>query len=648
MISWRANKKGEIEMTLTIEDDLNLVWQMTQHGMLVPWGRFSRHLQLSERLREAVKLKRHQDATPAGDLILAFGLAALAGYEHLQDLNLGAHPLAGDQAVADAWDIQFRHYTTISRFLYDFDKSGLEQVEAELEAIMRPYLSQAVNEVLRQQEYLTLCGDLTGRPVSAYSDTYPPDTIFGYMANQLCKGHQAVLVSLKGERHRVHVLASHQPGNTVSGACLEAMVTETERRLGCRPRRRTELVQQRIVAVEVQIRHKEHWCQEQQATIRQQIERQVRLGQQLQELRTEISQLEQPYQGRTVRPYSALARAQQRRASKQGQLLSALQQEAQARQALKRHQQHLEALQQERAALVQRLAELEVDNASLPNPVRMRWLLDGGFGDGANVTYLIEMGYDLYTIAHNGKTSQVLRQEVSAEAAWIKVGHRTEALDMSRQKLGECPYPLRLTLLRWSCDDTFNYSTLISFSETDLLPLADLFPTYHQRQDVEAGIKQGKGTFSFTKLRVRSPAGLALLGQFSLFFWPNFVHWAADWLVDQVHSGADRLEPLWQRVHTQVRVAANTPAVVLTSPKGQWLQFDADGPFAGVELSLDGPFHYQLPLPLYQTWQQLWPISSSSVKEQLAIIVAKPDLHPVPEIPVILPYPRQPEKIPKF
>jgi hypothetical protein len=635
-------------MTLTIEDDLELVWQMTQHGMLVPWGRFSRHLQLSERLREVVRLKRHQDATPAGDLVLAFGLAALAGYEHLQELNLGAHPLAGDQAVADAWDIQFRHYATVSRLLYDLDESVVEQIEAELEAIMCPYLTQAVNEVLRQQDCLTLCGDLTGRPVSAYSDTYPPDTVFGYMANQLCKGHQAVLVTLKGERHRVHVLSSHQPGNTVSGACLQEMVTETERRLGCRPRRRTELVRQRIVALEAQIRHKERWCEEQQATIRQQIERQVRLGEQLQGLRAEISQLEQQYQGRTVRPYSALARAQQRRASKQGQLLSALQQEAQARQALKRHQQHLEALQQERATLVQRLAELEVNNASLPNPVRMRWLLDGGFGDGANVIYLIEMGYDLYTIAHNGKTTQVLRQEISTEAAWTKVGSRTEALDMSRQQLGECPYPVRLTLLRWAGDDTFNYSTLISFSETDPLPLADLFPTYHQRQDVEAGIKQGKGTFSFTKLRVRSPAGLALLGQFSLFFWPNFVHWATDWLVDQVHSGADRLEPLWQRVHTQVRVAANTPAVVLTSPKGQWLQFDADGPFAGAELNLDGPFHYQLPLPLYQTWQQLWPISSSSVKEQLAIIVAKPDLHPVPEIPVMLPYPGQPEKIPKF
>jgi hypothetical protein len=174
--------------------------------------------------------------------------------------------------------------------------------------------------------------------------------------------------------------------------------------------------------------------------------------------------------------------------------------------------------------------------------------------------------------------------------------------------------------------------------------------TTHQRhaKRIEAGIKQGKGTFSFTKLRGRSPAGLALLGQFALFFWPNFVHWGADWLADQAHSSADRLEPLWQRVHTQVRVAANTPAVVLTSPKGQWLQFDADGPFAGLELSLDGPFHYQLPLPLYQSWSQLWPTSSSSVKEQLATLIAKHGLHPVPEEVVVPPSSGQLEKIPKF
>lgn len=127
-------------MTLATADELDLVWQLTQHAMLVPWGRFARHLHLSERLRAAVKIKRHQDATPAGDLILEFGLAALAGSDHLQDLNLGSHPLAAE-AVADAWDVEFRHDSTVSRLLYDLDEAAVKQVEAELEAIMQPYLS---------------------------------------------------------------------------------------------------------------------------------------------------------------------------------------------------------------------------------------------------------------------------------------------------------------------------------------------------------------------------------------------------------------------------------------------------------------------------------------------------------------------------
>lgn len=153
--------------------------------MLIPWGRLSRHLKLSERLRAAVAPRCHKDATPGADLILEFGLASLAGYEYLQDLNLGPGPLAKDQAVQDAWDIQFRHYTTVSRCLYDLDESDVAQVQAELEAIMQPYIRSATHEVLCHREYLTLCGDLTRRPVSAYSSTYPPDAVFGYMANHV-------------------------------------------------------------------------------------------------------------------------------------------------------------------------------------------------------------------------------------------------------------------------------------------------------------------------------------------------------------------------------------------------------------------------------------------------------------------------------
>jgi hypothetical protein len=219
---------------------------------------------------------------------------------------------------------------------------------------------------------------------------------------------------------------------------------------------------------------------------------------------------------------------------------------------------------------------------------------------------------------------------------------------VARQELGDCPYPVRLTLLRWAVDDTFKYSTLISFSDVEALPTADLFPAYHQRQDVEAGIKQGKGTFSFTKLRVRSPAGIRLLRQFALVFWPNFVRWAADWITGQVRDETARFLQVLQQVRTQVRIAANTPAVVLTNVSGQMLEFAPDGPYAGVHIQLDGPFAYQFPMPLFQTWPQQWPISSESVKEQLSAITASKRLSCQANLPVAWLTVRLPEKIPKI
>jgi hypothetical protein len=415
------------------------------------------------------------------------------------------------------------------------------------------------------------------------------------------------------------------------------MVAATEARLGCRPRRRTELVQQRISALAATIAQKQRWIEQQEAIIREQIERQIRLGDRLHSLRAELASLEAQYADRQVAPHSKLAQARQQKETWERQLGAALEQEGQARRALCHHQRHLAALSVERDALLNHLARLEVDNAANPNPVRMRWLLDGGFGDAANVTYLVELGYDLYTIAHNGKSTQVLLKEVPAAAQWVQAGSRTQALDMKRSELGDCPYPVRLTLLRWSLAEEFKYSTLISFSDAEALPTEDLFPAYHERQDVEAGIKQGKGTFSFSKLRVRSSAGIRLLGQFALVFWPNFVRWAADWLADQVRDEQGRFKPVLEQVRTQVRIAANTPAVLLTNASGQLLEFDADGPYAGVQICFDRPFAYQFPMPLFQTWQQRWSVSFEPVKVRLTTIATDEFLSLFVGVPVALP-----------
>lgn len=106
--------------------------------------------------------------------------------------------------------------------------------------------------------------------------------------------------------------------------------------------------------------------------------------------------------------------------------------------------------------------------------------------------------------------------------------------------------------------------------------------------------------------------------------------------MNQVHDDNDRFSQLLQQVRLQVRVAVKTQAGVLTNPDGHLLQFDQDGPLAGVKINLDGPFAYQYPMPLFQTGQQLWPISSVSVKECLATLVANENLHPSVNLPVAL------------
>jgi hypothetical protein len=409
------------------------------------------------------------------------------------------------------------------------------------------------------------------------------------------------------------------------------------------------LVRQRLAGLEAQIKAKQAWIEQQQNRLRQQLERQMRVGDRLRLLRLEIAELEAQQAGKLVRPHARLNQLYHQKTNQEGQLQSALAQEEQARQVVARHQGHLAELQAERTALIRWLAQLEVDNHSLKYPVRSRWLLDGGFGDASNVTYLIEMGYDFYTIAHNGKLTQVLLKQLTPQTPWTKVGSRTQAAELRPSPTwAGCPYPVRLTLLRWQVDEALKHTTLLSFSDEQPLPVTALFPTYHQRQDIEAGIKQGKGTFGLTKLRVRSAAGLRLLEQFALVFWPNFIPWAATWLINQVHDDRQRFIPLLQQLRPQVRVAAKTPAWVLTNPTGQLLQFDQDGPFANVTICLDGPFAYQYPMPLFQTWQQLWPYSSVSVKERLTILVANENLHAVANVSIALEGSQQTENLVKI
>src|SRR5438105_15730471 len=101
-----------------------------------------------------------------------------------------------------------------------------------------------------QGKRVRLDGDLTGLPVSNTSQTYP-HAAFGHMDDDIRLGYQAALVSLESPTYgRLWLSVAHHPGDTVSCTQAEALVLAAEARLGLRPRRRTELLCQRIHAFE--------------------------------------------------------------------------------------------------------------------------------------------------------------------------------------------------------------------------------------------------------------------------------------------------------------------------------------------------------------------------------------------------------------
>src|SRR5438105_11387383 len=104
-----------------------------------------------------------------------------------------------------------------------------------------------------QGKRVRLDGDLTGLPVSNTSQTYP-HAAFGHMDDEIRLGYQAGVVSLESPTYgRLWLSVAHHPGDTVSCTQAEALVLAAEARLKLGPRRRTELLRQRIHVYEQQV-----------------------------------------------------------------------------------------------------------------------------------------------------------------------------------------------------------------------------------------------------------------------------------------------------------------------------------------------------------------------------------------------------------
>ena len=226
--------------------------KLTQHAMLVIWGLYARQIGLVQAI-EQVKLKQKTRTHRPQTKVLEFLVAILAGLPYLKDISRSAHPMDQDQVTAEAWgQTAWADYNGVSRTLQQLNAEEVAALVRALDEASQPFIDQEVERALERSGELVYDADLTGRPVSSTSTSYP-DVAFGHMGDTISLGYQAALVSLHSPTFGCLWLANQlHPGDTVSMTEAEALVMAAENRTGRRPKRRTELLKGRLARHEAQ------------------------------------------------------------------------------------------------------------------------------------------------------------------------------------------------------------------------------------------------------------------------------------------------------------------------------------------------------------------------------------------------------------
>jgi len=575
---------------------------VTHHALLVAWGQFAQHVGLTEAI-EGVEIRQKQRTHSPQTKVLEFLVALLAGLPYLQDISRDAHPLDRDRAVAHAWgQPSWADYSGVSRCLSALTLAEVASIELVLQQISQPILRHEIGLALQQKGYLTYDVDLTGRPVSNSSTSYPGAT-HGYMGDSLHLGYQAALVSMHSPTHgRVWLWVAHHPGNTTSCTQAEAMILAAERATGIRPLRRTGLLCQRIAELQAVLRQGEECEQQRQRKYAKVQERLQQLCQQVDTLQQEVQHLETDKQipskpegshRRLAQARARLTRCQERKSQQEQQVASSAR-------YLQRKQAHLQQWREQLALLQTRLAQFERDNAYSASPVRITLRLDAGFGTWENIALLIEMGYDIYTKPYNQHVASSLRHQLESLTDWTPLGHDCEILAAASVQHTTFPYPLDvLVRRRTQPGQAVAHSTFLHYGQDRVVDDVPGWLThYNGRQTIEAGIKEGKNVFQMHHLKVRSLPALALQELFATFA-ANFVRWAAHWLVSARNEQPDgRMKETLSSTKTMVQVGAHTSADVIWYPTGCLLRFSDQSIYAGHVLQV-GTCSFQLPLLLY-------------------------------------------------
>jgi hypothetical protein len=564
--------------------------QYTQHALLVAWGWFAEHIGLIQALH-GVALHQKEYTYKPQTKVLEFLVAILAGVEHLQDISLSAHPLDQDAAVAKAWGQPgWADYSGVSRTLSGLSWAEAQAIAEVFEQISRPLIQGELDALRASNRRVRLDGDLTGLPVSNSSRTYP-NAAFGHMDDEIRLGYQAAVVSMDSPTYRrLWLSTAHHPGDTVSCTQAEALALAAEARLGLRPRRRTDLLKQRVEAFAQRMETTRQRSRIQQEAVHQAHIRLAEAQQQRQERQVLLANLEESYRvrQRPERPTSQLALARQRLNAAQKRVQSRERASQSAERRLAKTEAQWNEQQEELHQLQQRLARFEQESATNPAPLDAEFRLDAGFGTYENVALLIEMGYEVYTKAHNHRVATCLKEQTGPQTTWTRVGANAEMVAWEDLLLQNCPYPLDVGLERFYTGPKLKHSALLHFGAdpvTENLPA--WFKEYNGRQTIEAGIKEGKQVFYLHRIKVRSEPAI-YLQECLVLFAANFIRWATHWLVNQAEASPNRLNLSKMGVKRQVQVGAHVSAQVIWDSQGKLLKFSEHSAFAGKVLRLHG------------------------------------------------------------
>jgi hypothetical protein len=571
---------------------------LTQHALMVAWGEFAYEIGLIPKILRVPIPQKSVVHMPQAK-VLTFLMGILTGITHLKDLDEGPHPLAHDWPAIRAWGLDsLAHYSSVSRTLAACDQESVKAITQVLHETEQPFIDQEVELLLKKQQALLLDLDLTHRQVSNTSTTFP-DAQFGWQDDKVGLGYDAALVTMSSPTYgRLFLSGFHHPRHTMFLPRLQKMVGAAEERLGRRPRRRTELVEQRLRKLDKILTRRLDWLSNQLAKKRDLVNQQDTLPLTVTQLEAEVAALEATYQaqGRKERPYSKLAKARRRLAAAQKRLSRAPERLQKAEQAIATHQARLDQLQAERAELKAHLARLRNDNENNPEPVSIVLRLDAGFGTGANLAWLIEMGYIIYTKAFNASVAARLRDKVKPDDRWTRVGKNANMIAWDEQYINGCPYPLTMALERFHTPKEKKHSALIVYRDDgQQFTLPAWFNFYNGRQTIEAGIKETNVVFKMHPLKIRSRGGIALQEQFVLFA-ANFVRFATVWLRERVSRSSPKFDDALTRVKALVRVGANTCAWVVGQRADLLVKFDDTGTYPGVELQLAGTWRIRPPI----------------------------------------------------